>query len=144
MIRKYKSEDIDAVISSWRAASEFAHPFLSTAFLDQEADNVRNVYMAYAETWVCVAHDRVVGFIALIDNEVGGLFVDPGFHGQGFGRALVNKAVVEKGALSVAVFEKNVIGRRFYNAYGFCGAETSLHESSGQTTVHMTYTPKNR
>ena len=103
---------------------------------------MRNVYLAYAETWVCEVHGSVVGFIALIDAEIGGLFVDPGFHGQGLGRALVDKAVGEKGPLSVEVFEQNVIGRRFYNAYGFCGAEASLHESSGHMTVHMTYMPK--
>ena len=141
MIRKYKDEDIDAVISSWRAASELAHPFLSQAFLDQEADNVRHVYMAYAETWVCEHLGGVVGFIALIDTEIGGLFVDPSYHGQGLGRALVDKAFAEKGPLTVEVFEQNAIGRRFYESYGFCGAELSHHEASGHATVRMAFKP---
>ena len=115
MIRKYENKDIEAVVSSWRVASELAHPFLTKAFLDQEADNVRNVYMAFAETWVVEIDKSVIGFIAMVENEIGGLFLDPKYHGQGFGRALVDKAVEERGPLKVEVFKANVIGRHFYD-----------------------------
>ncbi len=142
MIRKYENKDIEAVVSSWRVASELAHPFLTTAFLDQEAGNVRNVYMTFAETWVAEIDKSVIGFIAMVENEIGGLFLDPKFHGQGFGRALVDKAVIERGSLKVEVFKANVIGRHFYDSYGFRGAEEFVHEASGQKTIRMMYTPE--
>ncbi len=142
MIRAYKDDDVEAVISSWRDASEFAHPFLTTKFLDQEADNVRNVYLKFAETWVTELDGQVVGFIALVDNEIGGLFLDPKHHGQGHGKAMVDKAVAEKEHLEVEVFRENIVGRRFYDAYGFRELEEFIHEQSGQPTIRMSFSKK--
>jgi len=142
MIKKYEDHDIESVVSIWRRASELAHPFLTEAFLDQEDANMRNIYLVHAETWVIEHGGSVVGFIALIENEIGGLFLEPKLHGQGFGRALVERAVAEKGSLIVEVFKENVIGRRFYDSFGFQAIEESHHEASGQSIVRMTYTPK--
>ena len=141
MIRKYDKHDIEVVVSLWRSASEIAHSFLSKDFLDQEDDNMRNIYLAFAETWVTEVEGTVVGFIALIEDEIGGLFLDPDFHGQGLGRALVDKAVIQKGPLKVEVFKENIIGRRFYDAYGFRETEEFIHEASGQTTLRMNFAP---
>ncbi|MBT3700201.1 MAG: GNAT family N-acetyltransferase [Alphaproteobacteria bacterium] len=141
MIRKYDEHDIEVVVSTWRRASELAHPFLTKAFLDQEDANMRNIYLAFAETWVIEIDGVVVGFIALIEDEIGGLFLDPDFHGQGLGRALVDKAVIQKGPLKVEVFKENIIGRRFYDAYGFRETEEFIHEASGQTTLRMNFAP---
>ena len=141
MIRKYDKHDIEVVVSTWRRASELAHPFLTKAFLDQEDANMRNIYLAFAETWVIEIDGVVVGFIALIEDEIGGLFLDPDFHGQGLGRALVDKAVIQKGPLKVEVFKENIIGRRFYDAYGFRETEEFIHEASGQTTLRMNFAP---
>lgn len=137
MIRKYKDQDTNAVISSWRIASELAHPFLETEFLDSEAIALRDVYLKYAETWVLEIDETVVGFIAMAENDVAGLFLDPQYHGQGLGKALMDKAVAEKGDLTVEVFKDNVIGRRFYERYGFVGSEEFTHEASGQVTIRM-------
>jgi putative acetyltransferase len=141
MIRKYDERDIEVVVSIWRRASELAHPFLSKDFLDQEDQNMRNIYLAFAETWVIEVDGSVVGFVALIENEIGGLFLDPEYQGQGLGRAMVDKAVTEKGALKVEVFKDNVIGRRFYDAYGFYLTDEFTHEASGQATLRMNFTP---
>ena len=141
MIRKFEQEDTEDVVASWRSASELAHPFLSQAFLEKEAHDVRNDYLALAETWVCEVDGRVVGFIAMIENVIGGLFIHPHYHGRGLGRALVDKALAEKGPLEVEVFRDNVIGRRFYEAYGFQRESVSLHDPSGQVTILMTFTP---
>lgn len=145
MIREFISSDTDAVVDAWQRASHLAHPFLTPAFLAQEAHNVRHIYMVHAETWVAEMAGQVVGFIALIASEdvceVGGLFLDPAFHGQGIGKALMDKAVAEKGPLKVEVFQRNAIGRRFYAAYGFVASGEYFHEASGQVTLQLSYSP---
>ena len=141
VVRKYETQDLETIVSIWRRASEFAHPFLSRGFLDQEDSNMRNVYLAVAETWVLEVDGSVIGFISMIGNEIGGLFLEPEAHGMGFGRGLVDKAVAEKGALKVEVFKDNSIGRRFYDGYGFHGTKEFIHEATGQATLRMTYKP---
>ncbi|NKB18969.1 MAG: GNAT family N-acetyltransferase [Alphaproteobacteria bacterium] len=143
MIRRFESEDTEAVVKAWYAASELAHPFLTTAFLKQEAENIRNIYIALAEIWVTEIDGKVVGFIALVENEIGGLFLDPAYHGRGLGHALVDKAVSKKGALTVAVFKENSIGRRFYRLYGFHRLHEFIHEETQQATLWLTFTPSN-
>jgi putative acetyltransferase len=141
MIRKYKDEDTESIISVWRKASAVAHPFLSDSFMDQGEQDIRNIYLKFAETWVTVIDGQVVGFIAMAENEIGGLFLHPDFHGQGLGRAMVDLVRNIKPALQVEVFEKNAIGRHFYAAYGFDGTETYLHDASGEMVIKLAHLP---
>lgn len=141
MIRKYKDEDTESIISVWRSASALAHPFLSDSFMDQGEQDIRNIYLKYAETWVTVVNGQVVGFIAMAENEIGGLFLHPDCHGRGLGRGMVDLVRGLKPTLKVEVFERNAIGRRFYAAYGFSGTETYLHEASGQIVIKLAYLP---
>ncbi len=141
MIRKYQDGDTNAVVSCWRSASELAQHFLKPEFLDQEAEAMRNLYLKHAETWVTEIGGEVVGFVSIIGDEVGGLFLDPDYHGQGLGRALLDKAVAEKGPLKVEVFRENSIGRQFYAAYGFQATDEYIHEPSGQATIRMAFAP---
>jgi len=137
MIRKFREEDTDAVVSSWRVATELAHPFLNKDFLDSEAIALRDIYLPATETWVTEIDENVIGFIAMMGNEIAGLFLIPSFHGQGFGRAMVDKAFKEKGSLTVEVFEQNPIGRRFYDAYGFQKFGEYAFEQTGDTVLQM-------
>jgi ribosomal protein S18 acetylase RimI-like enzyme len=126
-IRRYEPADRDACLRIWRAASEVGHPFLTAADLDRQAVAVRDIYLPQAETWVFVeAGGRVAGFIGLLGDLVGGLFVDPACHRAGVGRALVKHAARRKGALSVEVYEANVSARSFYRKVGF--VETGRRE----------------
>lgn len=140
MIRKYTNTDETAVVNAWYKANRLAHPFLSLDFLEDQRTAMKEMYLPNAETWVIEVDQKVVGFIALIGSEIGGLFVDPEFHGQKLGFALVNKAVAEKGSLTVEVFKQNPIGRKFYNRYGFCDPVESFHEMTGQQILTLNYT----
>lgn len=96
-IRPYQGQDLNALLASWERASRLAHGFMPDSFFDQERHNIPNLYLPNADTSVAVLDQRVVGFIALVGNEVGGLFVDPPYHGTGCGKALMDKAQALQG-----------------------------------------------
>lgn len=137
MIREYEPKDTEALISIWENANAMAHPFLSTAFVAQVKEDMRNVYLPNAETWVLEDNGHPIGFIAMVGNEIGGLFLDPTQHGKGSGRAMVDHIVALKGPLRVEVFKENAVGRPFYERYGFVFEEEFLHEQSGEVIIKM-------
>ncbi len=137
MIRKYNADDLAELLDVWHNASQIAHPFLTRDFLDQERRNVIQKYLPNAETWVFEEAGRVLGFIALIGNEVGGIFVTPRRHGQGIGRALMDHARAARNHLDVEVFEANEIGRAFYGAYGFEVVGAGVHEETGEPVLRL-------
>ena len=119
MIRQYEDQDLDDLLTAWSAASEIAHPFLTEEFLASERENIPNLYLPNAETWVYEDNGRVVGFVALIGNEVGAIFAHPSHQRMGVGNRLMDKAKELREELEVEVFVKNTIGRSFYSKYGF-------------------------
>ena len=137
MIRDYETKDMETVETVWRAATHVAHPFLANDFVEQEAENLHNIYLVHAATRVLEIDGQVVGFLAMIGSEVGGLFLDPALHGNGLGRALVDDAARTLGAFEVEVFERNAVGRKFYDSYGFHQIGSSTHEATGETVLHL-------
>ncbi|GAB2184897.1 GNAT family N-acetyltransferase [Roseibium sp. LAB1] len=137
MIRKYRAEDTEALISIWDNAEELAHPFLSSEVRDQVRRDMRSLYLPNAETWVLDDEGGPVGFIAMIDKEIGGLFLDPSQQGKGKGREMVDHVVAIKGPLTVEVFKDNKIGLPFYERYGFVVTGEGMFEASGDETFKM-------
>ncbi|MEE8517299.1 MAG: GNAT family N-acetyltransferase, partial [Alphaproteobacteria bacterium] len=103
--RLYRPSDEDAVISVWRAASEIAHHFLTDAFFADEERRIREIYLLNAETWVFEQQAAIVGFVALVGDEVGGLFVHPKSQRLGIGTALMDLAVNRRGEIFLDVFK---------------------------------------
>lgn len=131
MIRKYQPADCEPLLNAWERASAMAHPFLSEDFMEQERRAIPEVYLPNAETWVWEADGQVLGFISLLGHEIGGLFVDPDHHRLGIGRKLIDKARSLRGDLEVEVFEKNLMGRAFYEKMGFEPMQRKVHDQTG-------------
>ncbi len=138
-IRRYETTDLNAVLSTWETATRLAHPFMTDEFIARERVNVAEVYMPNTETWVVEIAGNVEGFIALIGNEVGAIFLQPKHHGEGLGKALMDKAQAIHGNLEVEVFKENTIGRKFYSRYGFEFLEEKRHELTGQQVLRLRY-----
>jgi len=139
-IRRYKDSDLEAVLCSWENATRLAHPFMTEEFLAQERINTAKIYLPNTDTWVIEFDGKVKGFIALMGNEVGAIFLQPEFHGKGAGTALMDKAQELQGDLEVEVFKENSIGRNFYSQYGFELIEEKLHEPTGQQILRLKFT----
>lgn len=139
-VRQYQTNDLNDLLSAWENANRLAHPFLTEAFVKQEKSNIEHVYLPNADTWIVESNHKVMGFVALIGNEVGGLFVDPSAHGLGLGKALMDKASSLHRTLELDVFKANNIGRSFYRRYGFSEKVESIHEATGNPVMRLVYT----
>ena len=137
MIRKHKEQDLEQIINVWYQSSTIAHPFLSTSFVEKVKSDMTNLYIPNSETWVYEIDTEIVGFISMIDNEIGGLFVLPKNHSTGIGTKLVNFVTDFHNELEVEVFEKNKIGRAFYNKYGFILIKEFDHKKSGERVLRL-------
>ncbi len=137
MIRPYRSEDLGEVLELWHKASRIAHPFLTEAFLEKERAEIAERWLPVAETVVNELQETVVGFLALIGNEVGAIFVDPRHQGNGVGQALMDHARASREFLELDVFEANPIGRKFYEAYGFQLIGRHVHEETRQPQLRL-------
>jgi GNAT superfamily N-acetyltransferase len=119
-LRNYVADtDLDRCLEIWREASEVAHPFLDAASLVADSVVIRQTYMPAAEITVAERDGEVIGFIALLGDLIGGLFVHPSGHRHGAGRALIADALARKRHLEVEVYEANAGARAFYTACGF-------------------------
>lgn len=143
-IRQYREKDLSGVLSSWENASKLAHSFLTDEFLEKERYNIPNVYLPNTDTWIAELDGIVIGFIALMGNEVGALFVEPKFHGNGIGRSLMDKAREIHGDLEVEVFSRNDIGYRFYTAYGFTLLTQKIHNDTGENLLRLRFTSQHK
>jgi putative acetyltransferase len=139
MIRKYQDQDTDSILEVWYQASLLAHPFLTEAFLAEEKIKLRDIFLANSQTWVYVADPQSAGFISLLDNEVGGIFVRPSQQRRGVGQALMDKARSLHHSLELDVFAANKIGRAFYAKYGFVPIGKHREEETGEMTVRLRY-----
>lgn len=140
MIRPYRDTDLGELLEAWYSASLLAHPFLDEAFFLQERKTIQEVHLPKAKTWVYQHDGVVVGFIALIGNEVGGIFVDPKYHGRGFGRALMDHARSLHDVIELDVFKDNTVGREFYQKYGFRQVDEHVHEETGFMQLRLRLT----
>jgi putative acetyltransferase len=140
LIRKYQDPDLSDLLYCWESASAVGHPFLTPEFLVKERDNIINLYLPNTETWVAVEQDRVVGFLSLMGNEVGAIFVNATYHGSGVGKSLMDKARSLHKELELEVFKENAVGRAFYHRYGFVLLEEKVHDETGQVLLRLKFT----
>ncbi|MEM8863674.1 MAG: GNAT family N-acetyltransferase, partial [Chloroflexota bacterium] len=127
------------LISLWYKASKIAHPFLSDNFLEKEKNNLRTIFLPNSETWVFEADEQITGFVSLLENTVGGIFIHPAWQRKGIGSKLLNHALQTRPYLKLEVFEANHQGRAFYKKFGFVQIAMRLDEATDQVLLELRY-----
>ncbi len=82
-LRPYTTEDLPAVLDAWEHASRTAHAFLPDEFFETEKHDIAQRWMPVADTTVIEVDGDAVGFVAMLDNEVGTLLRPPDTQGHG-------------------------------------------------------------
>lgn len=153
-IREYRSEDGQQLEACFIELQEFERRLEPRRL---EGEVVAKKYLQYmfdkcaqtqGQVFVLDDQDKVVGFVSvwakvkvngLVNREsevayVSDLFVSAAYRGQGWGRALLQRAeeyALAQGAtmLSIGVLAENTQARRMYNAFGFRENQVELLKS---------------
>ena len=132
VIRAANHADFAELTAIWRAAVESTHTFVTPAQIDGWEPKVRYEYLPVLRVLVAESDGgKPIGFAGLDGNKLEMLFVDPGAHGQGIGRILVERAAAELGPLSVDVNEQNPGACAFYARLGFTQLRRSATDAEG-------------
>jgi len=132
LVRSCRPEDEDRLMEIWLKASRVGHAFLTEDDLERQSLIVRETYLPMAQNWVATRKGRILGFIGLLDNFIGGLFVDPAAHGTGLGKALIDHASAIKRTLDVEVYAANERAIGFYRRCGFVETERKPQDDEGR------------
>jgi putative acetyltransferase len=119
-IRRGSPGDVPRAIEIWRAAVDATHGFLTPQDRAEIDTVVAEQFLPNAELWVATdARDYPVGFLVMDGVAIDALFVDPAFHGQGFGTALLDHALTLSPNATVDASEQADNALPFYLARGF-------------------------
>ncbi|GIO34488.1 MULTISPECIES: N-acetyltransferase [Paenibacillus] len=138
-IRTMDDKDMDAVIGIWLAASKEAHHFIEPGYWEAKQQDMRNVYLPMAETYVLEEMGQPVGFISTVQDYLAALFVHPDHQGKGYGRALLQFVKERSEELKLKVYKDNDNAYRFYCRHGFTVMEEAADEDTGHAEFVMSW-----
>lgn len=110
---------IKELIAIWEASVIATHTFLKEKdrisllpFVEQSLQEIDQLIVVYKS-------DKPVGFMGIAEQKVEMLFLEPDCIGQGIGKMLITKAVLEYEVSYVDVNEQNSHATDFYKHAGF-------------------------
>jgi putative acetyltransferase len=134
-IRPASAADRSRLLALWERAVRATHQFLSEADIVALRPAVAEELASEAYEWwvVELSSQQIVAFLAFASDTIEGLFVDPEFHQQGIGTALVAHAASRShGALAVDVNKQNSAAVEFYRRLGFVEVGETPTDSAGR------------
>ncbi len=124
--------DADRLFEIWHDAVKATHDFLTPGDFDAIALEVRP-YVATAPLWVVDDEAGLpAAFMGLSGPHIDALFVAPGQHGRGIGRALTDHAARDADSITVDVNEQNAGALAFYEHLGFVRFDRSPLDDAGR------------
>lgn len=132
MIRNIKSKDTDKIMEIWLKSTIKAHDFISKEYWEGSYNDVKDIYIPMAETFVYEDEEVIKGFISIINGEfIGALFVDIDYQDSGIGKKLIDYVMEKYKKLNLAVYKENQKSVKFYINRGFKIVKEQANEDSG-------------
>lgn len=141
MIRKFETQDLDAVMQIWLHGNLDAHPFIPASFWTDHFETVRDL-LPQAELYVHEneATRQIDGFIGLTENHIEGIFVAESARSKGVGKSLLEYAKSCKPYLTLSVYQKNERALAFYRREQFTVQSEGIDEDTNEAEIQMHWT----
>ena len=138
MVRKFETQDLDAVMQIWLQANLDAHAFIPASLWEAHFEMVRDL-LPQAELYV---HEdagtrQIDGFIGLTENHIEGIFVAKAARSKGIGKALLDYAKSRKPRLTLSVYQKNERALAFYQREQFTVQSEGIDEDTNEAELQM-------
>jgi ribosomal protein S18 acetylase RimI-like enzyme len=123
IIRLYKTEDFDDITRLWFEAETVAMPKLMARMnytIEDAREYFQRAVVAEDQIWVYEHNGIPLGFLAIQGEFIDRLYVDPAYHREGIGQALLMKArqLLPK-HMWLYTHVANKMARAFYEKNGF-------------------------
>ena len=123
VIRQFRDQDEDAVISVWYRSGRAAYHFLpdwQMLTLEHARELFRKTIRPRCRIWVGLRHEQIVAFLAMAGSYIDRMYVDPAEWHKGWGTQLVLFAkTVHPSGLELHTHQENRAARQFYERHGF-------------------------
>ena len=141
MIRKFETQDLDAVMQIWLHGNLDAHAFIAASFWTEHFEMVRDL-LPQAELYVHedASTRQIDGFIGLTENHIEGIFVAKAARSKGIGKALLEYAKSRKPCLTLSVYQKNQRALAFYRREQFIVQSEGIDEDTNEAEIQMLWT----
>lgn len=131
-VQRYTPHYKKDVLAVWEKSVLATHHFLS----DDDFIEIKNMLNCFdfetLDTFCLTEKDKVIGFIALYQQKVEMLFLDPAYIGKKLGYKLMSFAISEHHVNMVDVNEQNLSAARFYENFGFKTYERTEQDDLGK------------
>ena len=138
MIRKFETQDLDAVMQIWLHGNLDAHPFIPASFWTDHFETVRDM-LPQAELYVHEneATRQIDGFIGLTENHIEGIFVAKAARSKGVGKALLDYVKSRRPRLTLGVYQKNERALAFYRREQFVVQSEGIDKDTNEADIQM-------
>jgi ribosomal protein S18 acetylase RimI-like enzyme len=133
--RSLDRADVEAISRVHHRACLIAYRFMNWSYSLQEVEAWYSRIFA-KWTWTLAAFEpdaSMAGFIALTDQHIDQLYVDPSRQRSGIGSSLLDQALkISPGRVTLHVFEENRSARAFYESHGFQQRDRWMNTEEGR------------
>ena len=123
IIREYRAADFDAVTILWRISREKSLPEFQLEkghFFYEDRNYFQNFVIKNNQVWIVESEKQPVGFMAMNNDFIDQLYIDPDYQRQGIGKLLIDFAREQSSEhLWLYTLQINFIARTFYEKNGF-------------------------
>lgn len=131
-IHPYQTVYRDQMLEVWEKSVLATHHFLEKKDFETIKELVAGIDFEEFSVFCLVDEsEQVLGFLGLMERKVEMLFLDPRWIGKGFGKILLDYAIVTCGCSEVDVNEQNVPALKFYEKAGFKTVARSEKDGAG-------------